>query len=314
MGSVEVVISPAEATLRIDGEDQPTAGAARQIALGPGPHRLEARLPGWSPAAQTVTITGGDALAIKLGLAPAGERVAGPDDDGAPGGARPRVRGPYGLLAFTTFVPLPPTDFTGTALGFAGGLRLGYRFASILGGELSLEYAHASADGQGKPSFADAPGGLPFSYGLSSFRAALGLRLMTTGQRVRFVQVFGGGMTYDAIHWTPGAGAGAVTRQDASGPRRLRDERDRARGRSLPGPPRAEPPADPRIAGRPPARPARPVLGRHLRRPAVRDRPGAPRRLSPLVSAGLGVFPSVLRARPAPARSRSSRPRRWTRR
>jgi hypothetical protein len=40
---------------------------------------------------------------------------------------------------------------------------------------------------------------------------------MTTGQRVRFVQVFGGGVAYDSLHWTPGAAAMGVTRQDASG-------------------------------------------------------------------------------------------------
>jgi hypothetical protein len=45
----------------------------------------------------------------------------------------------------------------------------------------------------------------------------LGLRLMTTGQRVRFVQVLGGGVMYDAIHWTPGAGPGALPRQGAAG-------------------------------------------------------------------------------------------------
>ena len=115
-------------------------------------------------------------------------------------------------------MPLPPTDFAGTSLNLSGGLRLGYRFASIVGGELALEYAQASADGQGKPSYADTPSGsVPFSYRLSSYRGALGVRLMTTGQRVRFVQVLGGGVMFDAIHWTPGAGAGTVTRQDASG-------------------------------------------------------------------------------------------------
>jgi hypothetical protein len=215
-GSVEVVISPPEATLRIDGEDQPAAGAKRVIVLGPGPHRLEARLPGYLPAAQTVTLGGGDAVSITLGLSQKGD--PGPEDAAGPEGASPRVRGLYGLLAFNTFVPLPPTDFTGTSLGFSGGLRLGYRFASIVGGELGFEYAHTSADGRATPSFTDTTGtSLPFSYGLSSFRAALGLRLMTTGQRVRFVQVFSGGVMFDSIRWTPGAGAGTVTRQDASG-------------------------------------------------------------------------------------------------
>jgi hypothetical protein len=275
IGTVQVILAPGSATLRVDGEDQPPAGPQRVIVLGPGPHRLEARLEGWSPAAQTVTIAGGDTVAIKLGLQPdrgrvtvhapsAGMSIAvdeeavgqgtwsgwlppgmhvihvytpgvaawemsvdvaagksievSPVQEGAPS-ALPEVsrrfrRGPYGLLAFTTFVPLPPSDFSGTAVGFSGGLRLGYRFASIAGGELLLEGARASASGQGQPSFADTTG-FPLSYRLSSFRAGLGLRLMTTGRRLRFVQVFGGGFMYDSITWTPGAGA--PPRQGAAG-------------------------------------------------------------------------------------------------
>ncbi len=277
LGTVEVVIAPAEATLRVDGEDQPSAGPRRSILLGPGPHRLEARLEGWAPAAQTVTVAGGSAVTIELGLAPDRGRVTVHAPDGAtaiavdesrvgegewsgwlppgphvvhvytPGGAawsmaveviagatidvrpaqqgspsappeglRRSARGPYGLLALTTFVPLPPSGFGGTAAGFSGGLRLGYRFAGVAGGELSVEYAHASASGDGTPSFVDTPGVVvPLAYSLSSLRAGLGVRLMTTGQRAHFVQVLGGGVMYDSIRWT--SGAPGITRQGASG-------------------------------------------------------------------------------------------------
>jgi hypothetical protein len=277
VGTVQVVIAPGQATLRIDGEDQPPAGPQRVIVLGPGPHRLEARLEGWAPAAQTITIAGGDEQAVKLGLAPSQGKVTVHAPTGArgiavdesavgedtwsgwlapgahvihvykPGGAawsmsiavqaghslevspaqegtpsapfepaRRAVRGPYGILAFTPFVPLPPTDFTGTAVGFSGGVRLGYRFASVVGGELVLEVAHASAGGQATPSFADTAA-VPMSYGLTSLRAGLALRLTTTGQRLRFVQVLGGGVMVDTITWTPGTGAGTVTRQGGKG-------------------------------------------------------------------------------------------------
>jgi hypothetical protein len=282
IGTVQVVVAPAGATLRIDGEDQPPGGAARSIVLGPGPHRLEARLEGWAPAAQTITIAGGDTVAVKLGLAPDRGRVTvrAPDaataisiDEsqvgegtwsgwltpgahvvhvytpggaswsmqvdvvagkavevspaeegvrGAPPSAASRVkRGPYAMLVFTTFVPLPPSDFSGTAVGVSAGARLGYRFASIAGAELAFEYAHAGASGQATPSggsdVTGTPAPVPMSYALSSFRVGLHLRLMTTGQRVRFVQTFGAGPMVDTIKWTPGTGAQAMTRQGASG-------------------------------------------------------------------------------------------------
>ncbi len=127
-------------------------------------------------------------------------------------------RGAYGLLAFTTFVPLPPTDFTGTAVGFSGGVRVGYRFASVASGELLFEYAHAGASGQARPPYVETTSSaVPMAYGLSSLRAGLGLRLMTTGTRVRFVQVLGGGVMVDTLSWTPQAGAGDITRHGARG-------------------------------------------------------------------------------------------------
>jgi hypothetical protein len=252
----------------------------RSIVLGPGPHRLEARLEGWAPAAQTVTITGGDTVAVKLGLVPDRGRVTvhapdasaaiavdesrvgegtwsgwlapgahvihvfrpngvawsmqvdveagktlevSPAEQGArsapPDAARRFKRGPYGVLAFTTFVPLPPSDFSGTAVGVSAGARLGYRFASIAGAELAFEYAHASASGQGTPSgggdITGTPMSVAMSYTLSSFRVGLQLRLMTTGQRVRFVQTLGGGPMVDTLKWT--SAPGAIARQGASG-------------------------------------------------------------------------------------------------
>ncbi len=277
IGTLDVVIAPPDATLRVDGDDQPGKGPRRSIVLGPGPHRLEARLSGWAPAARTVTVAGGGTLTIELALAPdrghvtvhapepamliavdesrvgAGEWsgwlppgphvvhvysalgtawsmavdvVAGaaievsPAQQGTAGappeGTARAARGPYALLAWSAFIPLPPSDFVGSAVGFSGGSRLGYRFAPIVGGELSFEYAHAGASGEGKPSFADAPGTtVPIAYALSSFRVGLGVRLMTSGQHVRFVQVFSGGVMHDSIQWTPGAPG--ITRQGASG-------------------------------------------------------------------------------------------------
>jgi hypothetical protein len=277
LGAVQVTLAPKEATLRIDGEDLPREALAKPIPLGPGPHRLEARLEGYAPAAQTITIQGaGDIVAVKLGLVPDRGRVTivAPDErttiaiDESPVGAGtwsglltpgqhvvhvvqpnglawamtitvvagkaiearpaqegqrsappspPAKRGFYVLGAATVFFPIAPSDFSsGTSFGFSGGVRGGYRVAPIFGAELSLEYAHAGASGQGKPSFADTPNAsYPMSYSLSSFRAGVHARLMTTGQRMRFVQTFGGGLMVDSISWK--ADKNVIDRQGASG-------------------------------------------------------------------------------------------------
>jgi hypothetical protein len=207
LGFVQVVLVPAGATLRIDGEDQPAGAANRTLPLAAGSHRLEARFPGHAPAAQTITLASGETAAVKLRLVPGGDSAVT-----APAGAR----GPYLLAAASVFVPLPPADFSGTGVGVAVGARVGYRFLSVLGGELGFEYAHVAAAGQGKPSLSDVSGATyKLGYELSCFRFGAHVRLMTPGERVRFVQILGGGVMADSIGWEPGAGTPA--RQNAKG-------------------------------------------------------------------------------------------------
>lgn len=208
LGFVQVVLVPAEATLRIDGEDQPPGASQRTIPLAAGEHRLEARMKGYTPAAQTVTLAAGETAAMKLRLVPGDDRV--PVEAPAP------KRGAYVLGAVGVFFALPPSEFSGTGPGVAAGVRAGYRFAPIVGAELGFSYAHVGADGKGKPSFVDTPDATyPLAYSLSSFRFGAHVRLMTTGERVRFVQTLGGGVMLDAVSWTPGKGG--VPRQNAKG-------------------------------------------------------------------------------------------------
>jgi hypothetical protein len=207
LGSVQITLAPAHATLRIDGEDQPPGAAARAIPLGPGSHRLEARLAGHVPAGLTITLAGGDQVAVKLRLLSETDPAAEP----------PTRRGLYVLGALTGFVPVGPTDFSGTAAGISGGARVGYRLAGIVGAELGFEYAHAGASGRGKPSFVDGSATYPIGYSLSSFRFGVNVRLMTTGERIRFVQTFGGGAMRDSISWQPTGGGPAIARQGLSG-------------------------------------------------------------------------------------------------
>jgi hypothetical protein len=212
LGFVQVELVPKDALLRIDGEDQPRGALQRTIPLGPGAHRLEARLDGYWPAAQTITLAAGDQAAIKLRLV---TTSAPPPLSSTP--EPPAPRGPYVLAAVTGFVPVQPTDFSGAGAGISGGARIGYRLASVVGVEAGIEYAHVGVSGQGKPSFADlTTGSFPLHYSLSIFRVGANVRLMTTGSTIRFVQTFGGGVSVDAVSWEPGSGS-HVTRQDANG-------------------------------------------------------------------------------------------------
>jgi hypothetical protein len=207
LGHVEITLSPAGATLRVDGEDQPQG--ARKIALGPGTHRLEARLAGHAPAAQTISLDSGETARASLTLKP----EAGPvqADVVVPPAASPR--GAYLLAGVVIFVPLPPTDFTGTAPGVSVGARAGYRLTSVVGLEGSLDYARYVVSGTGRPSYADLTPELRFEH--QAVRGGVHLRLMTTAERVRFVQTLGGGVMGDFTRWTPGASGPA--RQGKSG-------------------------------------------------------------------------------------------------
>ncbi len=207
LGAVVVKLSPPGAVLRIDGEDQPPGAELAPIPLGPGSHRLEARLAGLAPAAQTITLASGERASVTLELTPPRPlRDAGPQ------------RGPYALAAFSVFVPVGPTDFAGTGAGFSGGARVGYRFASVVGVEALFEYAHAGASGQGMPAFSTSTtASYSISYALSSVRFGLNLRLMTTGERFRFVQLFGGGVALDSVSWEPGSSGPTLARRGASG-------------------------------------------------------------------------------------------------
>ena len=210
---VQVELVPRKSLLRIDGEDQPRGALQRTIPLGPGTHRLEARLEHYWPAAETITLATGEHAAMKLRLVPDTE----PPDLFA-NVALDAARGPYALAAVTGFRPVQPTDFSGGGFGVSGGARVGYRLAAIVGVELGFEYAHTGATGQGKPSFGELsePSSVPLHYGLSSYRIGPNVRLMTTGRTVRFVQTFGGGVSIDSVAWEPGAGS-TVTRQGARG-------------------------------------------------------------------------------------------------
>ena len=57
---VTVTVNPAAATLVVDGEDQPAGTANKPVPLGPGTHRIGARLGGYAGAEQTVTVASGD--------------------------------------------------------------------------------------------------------------------------------------------------------------------------------------------------------------------------------------------------------------
>jgi hypothetical protein len=68
---VTVQVSPAQATVTIDGEDLPASALKAPIPLGPGPHRIIARAEGHAGAEQSVTLASGEKdRVVKLALTP----------------------------------------------------------------------------------------------------------------------------------------------------------------------------------------------------------------------------------------------------
>jgi hypothetical protein len=68
---VTVQVSPALATVTIDGEDLPASALKAPIPLGPGPHRIIARADGHASAEQSVTLASGEKdRVVKLALTP----------------------------------------------------------------------------------------------------------------------------------------------------------------------------------------------------------------------------------------------------
>ena len=57
---VNVTVTPPQATLMVDGHEQPAEAASKPLALGPGTHRIGARLKGYAGAEETVTVASGE--------------------------------------------------------------------------------------------------------------------------------------------------------------------------------------------------------------------------------------------------------------
>jgi hypothetical protein len=75
LGAVTVAVSPATATLVVDGEELPAAAAARPIPLGPGVHKIAARAPGYATAEQSITVRSGREQALSFALVVEGALV-----------------------------------------------------------------------------------------------------------------------------------------------------------------------------------------------------------------------------------------------
>ncbi len=57
---VQVKVVPAQATLLVDGEEQPAGAADQPIRLGPGTHKIGARAEGYAEIEQSVTVASGE--------------------------------------------------------------------------------------------------------------------------------------------------------------------------------------------------------------------------------------------------------------
>lgn len=65
-----VELTPKQATLLVDGEEQAPGAADKPIPLGPGAHQIAARADGYAPSEQLVTVASGEHPKVKLALVP----------------------------------------------------------------------------------------------------------------------------------------------------------------------------------------------------------------------------------------------------
>jgi hypothetical protein len=68
LGTVTATVTPPDATLIVDGEDQPAGAAGKPILLEPGEHKVGARAPGFLPREQPVRVASGQKHEVQIVL------------------------------------------------------------------------------------------------------------------------------------------------------------------------------------------------------------------------------------------------------
>ncbi|KYF97441.1 hypothetical protein BE20_38605 [Sorangium cellulosum] len=215
LAHLTIELSPPDAALLIDGEEQPPASSGtRVVELGPGVHRIGARAEGHASAEQSVTVVSGERdKRVKLTLAPdKPPAIAAPQPYTPPPPPPPprpvplslAPQGYYVIGAASLLWPLGhPRGFQlpEANSGGAGSIRVGYRVNTPAAFDVMFQYANI-ATGSDHPSYPNA------SYTLGSTRVGLNVRLMTPGQTWRFVGSIGGGLTYDDVSFDSIKGPG----------------------------------------------------------------------------------------------------------
>ncbi|WP_437576287.1 hypothetical protein [Sorangium sp. So ce887] len=206
LAHLTIELSPPDATLIIDGEEQPPSSTGtRVVELGPGVHRIGARAKGHASADQSVTVVSGERdKKVKLTLAPDKTPVTATPQPFTPPPPPPPPRpvplsfapqGYYVIGAASLLWPIGhPRAFPMPEAnsGGAGSIRVGYRVNTPAAFDVMFQYANI-ATGSNHPGYQNA------SYTLGSTRIGLNVRLMTPGQTWRFVGSIGGGLTYDDV-------------------------------------------------------------------------------------------------------------------
>jgi hypothetical protein len=68
LGTVTITVTPPDATLIVDGEEQPAGAPGKPIQLGPGEHKISARAQGFTPGTQTVMVASGQKHEVQIAL------------------------------------------------------------------------------------------------------------------------------------------------------------------------------------------------------------------------------------------------------
>lgn len=193
MGFAEVTVDDADAAIAIDGVAK--AFKTWRGALDPGRHYVQVYKSGRAPFEQAFTIAVGATEQIHATLGPPTAQDTPPAKAQRSEPTLAPVRGWYGLFALDLLdLRTAPAGLTHDpdkpGRGAQVGVRAGYRLWTPVGAELQLGWGTYTVDAA---CIGDTCGNARQAYELGTFRVGGNLRVMSSGQQLRFTSTVGVG-------------------------------------------------------------------------------------------------------------------------
>lgn len=194
-GYVHVEASDAQTAIAVDG--RPMGYGSWAGLLPPGAHVIQMYVPDGATESRQVLVVAGKTIEVGPGKGGVTVQAAQPTTPGrkAPPEAAPSEpkRGIFALATGSLLGPAQhPVGFPDPKqnTGAAVGLRAGYRVSNMAAFDLGFEYGNATLRSNKSDDL---------EYSITSLRIGLDLRLMTTGDTVRFVGSLGGGAVQSTL-------------------------------------------------------------------------------------------------------------------